>query len=75
MGEWRYSTTIPNLGTDGGEWSASNPGRLTLSERVPGTQFIGRRKGSKASLDAVENKKSLFVSAGNGIPIPRPTSP
>jgi hypothetical protein len=26
---------------DGGEWSASRPGRFTLKERAPGTHWIG----------------------------------
>jgi hypothetical protein len=33
---------------DGGEWSASHPGRLT-----PGTLWIRRWVGSRAGLDAV----------------------
>jgi hypothetical protein len=36
---------------DGGEWSASRPGCLTLGERVPGTHWVD----SKAGLDDIEN--------------------
>jgi hypothetical protein len=35
MGEWRYSCTIPELALDGGEWSASHPGRFTPGNRDP----------------------------------------
>jgi hypothetical protein len=27
---------------DGGEWSASRPGRFTRSERAPGTHWVGK---------------------------------
>jgi hypothetical protein len=32
---------ILNLGTSGGEGSASSPGHITPGERAPGTQWIG----------------------------------
>jgi hypothetical protein len=38
---------------DGGEWSASHPGRFTPRERAPGTHWIGVWVGSRAVLDAV----------------------
>jgi hypothetical protein len=38
IGEWRYSFTLSlTSALDGGEWSASCPGRFTPRERAPGT--------------------------------------
>jgi hypothetical protein len=42
---------------DGGEWSASHPGRLTPRERAPGTQWIGGWVGPRAVLDTVVKRK------------------
>jgi hypothetical protein len=42
---------------DGGEWSASQPGRFTPRERVPGTHWIGGLVGPRAVLDAVVKRK------------------
>jgi hypothetical protein len=41
------------LALDGGEWSASHPGRFTLKERVPGTHRIGGWAGPRAVLNVV----------------------
>jgi hypothetical protein len=38
---------------DGGEWSASRPGRFTPRERAPGTHCIGGWVGPRAVLEAV----------------------
>jgi hypothetical protein len=38
---------------DGGEWSASCPGRFTPKERAPGTHWIGGWVGPRAVLDVV----------------------
>jgi len=38
---------------DGGEWSASRPGRFALRERAPGTPCIGGWVGPRAVLDRV----------------------
>jgi len=43
-----YSHTFFTLTLDGGEWSASCPGRSTLKERAP---------GPRAGLDTVAKKK------------------
>jgi hypothetical protein len=38
LGQWRYSSTHSSTSVlDGGEWSASRPGRPTPMERAPGT--------------------------------------
>jgi hypothetical protein len=57
-GEWRYSFTHSSiLALDGGEWSASRPGRFTPRERAPGTHCIGGWVGPRAVLDAVVKRK------------------
>jgi hypothetical protein len=42
---------------DGGEWSASRPGRFTSRERAPGTHWIGGWVGPRAVRDAVVKRK------------------
>jgi hypothetical protein len=42
---------------DGGEWSASRPGRFTPGERARGTHWIGDWVCSRAVLDAVVKRK------------------
>jgi hypothetical protein len=42
---------------DGGEWSASRPGRFTLKERVPGKRWIGGSVGPRVILGAVVKRK------------------
>jgi hypothetical protein len=42
---------------DGGEWSASSPGRFTARKRAPGTHWIGGWVGPRAVLDAVVKRK------------------
>jgi hypothetical protein len=42
---------------DGGQWSASRPGRFTLGERAPGTHWVGGWVGTRAVLDAVVKRK------------------
>jgi hypothetical protein len=44
LGELRYSSTHSlTSALDGGEWSASRPGRFTPRERAPGTHWVGVR--------------------------------
>jgi hypothetical protein len=42
---------------DGGELSASRPGRFTSRERAPDTHWIGGWVGPRAVLDAVVKRK------------------
>jgi hypothetical protein len=42
---------------DGGEWSASRPGRITPGEKAPGTRWIEVRVGPRADFDAVEKRE------------------
>jgi len=42
---------------DGGEWSASRPGRFSLREGAPGTHWIGGWVGLKAGLDTVAKRE------------------
>jgi hypothetical protein len=58
IGEWRYSSTHSlTTALDGGEWSASRPGRFTPRERAPVTHWIGDWGGLRAVLDAVVKRK------------------
>jgi hypothetical protein len=41
---------------DGGEWSASRPGRFIPRETAPGTHWNGGWVGPRAILDAVVKK-------------------
>jgi hypothetical protein len=53
-----YSSTHSSTSAlDGGEWSASRPGRLTPRERAPGAHWIGGWVGPRAVLDAVVKRK------------------
>jgi hypothetical protein len=58
LGEWRHSS-IHSLTSalDGGEWSATRPGRFTPRERAPGTHWIGGCVDPRAILDAVVTRK------------------
>jgi hypothetical protein len=58
LGEWKYSSTHSlTSALDGGEWSASRPGRFIPRERIPGTHWIGGWVGPRAVLDAVVKRK------------------
>jgi hypothetical protein len=58
LGEWMYRSTHSLTSTlDGGEWSASRPGRFTPKKRAAGTHWIGGCVGSRADLDAVVKRK------------------
>jgi hypothetical protein len=46
---------------DGGEWSASNPGRFILAERAPGTHWIGGWLGPRTGVDNVGKRKFLAL--------------
>jgi hypothetical protein len=56
--EWKYSSTHSlNSALDGGEWSASRPGRFTPKERAPAAPWIGGWVGRKAVLDTVVKRR------------------
>jgi hypothetical protein len=50
---------------DGGEWSASRPGRFTSGERSPGTHWTGAWVGSTAGMDAVQKSQVLPCRESN----------
>jgi hypothetical protein len=63
--KWRYSSTHSlTSALDGGEWSASRPGRFTLGERAPRTYWIGGWVGPRAVLN-VGLKRKIPSPAGN----------
>jgi hypothetical protein len=68
-----HSLTSP---LDGGEWSASGPGRFTSKGRAPGTHWIGGWVGSRAVLDAVVKRKipSLCRESNPRTPIVQPAA-
>jgi hypothetical protein len=57
-GAWMY-ISIHSLTSalDGGEWSASRPGRFTPKERATHTHSIGDWVGPRADLDTVVKRK------------------
>jgi hypothetical protein len=63
--ERRYSSySFSTLALDGGEWSASRPGRaFTPGERTPGTHWTGGWVGSRAGLDTEARGKISSNSA------------
>jgi hypothetical protein len=57
LGEWRYTSTHSlTSALDGGEWSASRPGRFNPRVRAPSTHWVGGWVGSRVGLDAVVEK-------------------
>jgi hypothetical protein len=58
---------------DGGEWSASRPGRFIPEERSPGTYWIGDWVGPRSGLDDVEKRKFLNLPGLELRPLGRPT--
>jgi hypothetical protein len=64
MGEWRYSSTILDLGTSWRCGQLHAPGRFTPPpprERAPGTHWIGGWLDPKAGLNDVEKKIFLTL--------------
>jgi hypothetical protein len=56
--EWRYSSTHSlTSALDGGEWSASRPGRFTPRERASVTHWIGDWVAPRTVLDAAVKRK------------------
>jgi hypothetical protein len=59
IGEWRYSSThYLTAALDGGEWSASCPGRFNAREKLPWTNWIGGWVGHSRSGRGGEEKNS-----------------
>jgi hypothetical protein len=73
----RYSSThFLTLALDGGEWSASRPGRFTPRERAPCTHWVGGWVGPRAILDAVVKRKfpSTLRESNPSTPIVQPVA-
>jgi hypothetical protein len=62
-GERKYSSySFTTSALDGGEWSASRPGRaFTPGERTPGTHCTGGWVGPRAGLDTEARGKILCL--------------
>jgi hypothetical protein len=52
---------------DGGEWSASRPGRFTPREIASGNHWTGGWVGPRADLEAVENRKIKISCSCQGM--------
>jgi hypothetical protein len=57
LGSGVTAPRIFDLGTRGGEWSASRPGRFNPREKAPVTHWIGGWVGLRTGLDAVVRRK------------------
>jgi hypothetical protein len=77
QGERMYSSySLTTLALNGGEWSASRPGRASAPrERTPGTHWTGGWVGHRASQDTEARGKILFASAGDRTMIALSSSP
>jgi hypothetical protein len=66
-GEKRYSSySFTTSALDGGEWSASRPGRdFTPGERTPGTHCTGGWVGPRAGLETEARGKILCPCRGS----------
>jgi hypothetical protein len=57
------------LTLDGGEWSASRPGRFTTGERIPGTRCVGVWMCLRVGVDVAEKRNCLsFQESNSGSP-------
>jgi hypothetical protein len=67
LGDRRYSSySSLTSAVEGGEWSASRPGRaLPPGETAPGTPWTGGWVGPRASLDAEVRGKILCLCRGS----------
>jgi hypothetical protein len=66
VGEEYSSYSFTTSALDGGEWSASRPGRpFTPGERTPGTHWTGGWVSPRASLDTGDRRKILCPCRGS----------
>jgi hypothetical protein len=58
---------------DGGEWSASRPGRFTTGVRAPAIHWMIGWVGPRAGLDTAARRKNVIIApAGNWTPVAQP---
>jgi hypothetical protein len=70
-GEEYSSYSFSTSALDGGEWSASRPGRtFTPGERTPTTHWTGGWVGPRASLDTQARGKILCPCRGSNLDRP-----
>jgi hypothetical protein len=62
MGSGGITPPFLTSALDGGEWSASRPGLLTLRDRVPGTRWIRGWVGPRWTLRRREKSYSCLES-------------
>jgi hypothetical protein len=65
MGSGAIAPSFLTSTLDGGEWSASRPGRFTPERKAAGTHCIGAWVGPRAGLDVVEKRKILHCWESN----------
>jgi hypothetical protein len=69
-GERKYSfNSFLTSALDGGEWSASHPGRAYPWKWTPDTHWKGGWVDLRAGLDTEDRGKKSFASAGDRTPI------
>jgi hypothetical protein len=72
LGSGGIAPPVLTSALDGGEWSASQPGRFTPGKIAPGTHCRGEWVGFRAGLDAVEKRTKLpFQESKAGRPAHR----
>jgi hypothetical protein len=67
MGSGGIAPPFLSSALDGGEWSASRPGRFALGERALGTHWIGGWVGPRAGV-AVDKRKMSCRGSNPGGP-------
>jgi hypothetical protein len=73
LGEWRYRyTQSSSSALDGGEWSASRPGRFIPRERANGNHWIGGWVGPRTCVDTVVKSEIPSLCRDSK---PQPSSP
>jgi hypothetical protein len=76
LGERRYSSySFSTSALDGGEWSASRPGRALPPEKGPPVPIVQEAGWAPEPVWTQRIEKKSFAPAGNRTPIARSSSP
>jgi hypothetical protein len=73
MGEWRYSSTILDLGTCGGEWSASRSVQF-IPEKMPSVPIGQEARWVLEPIWTLWNKEKFLAPVGNGTQVVQPAA-